>query len=64
MRDSWYDLYCEKVEKNEKLKKELKQAKAHALSLERRLAYMEKNQEKMEETAECIAKMNLISKSY
>ena len=56
MRDSWYDLYCEEVEKNEKLKKELKQAKAHALSLERRLAYMEKNQEKMEETAECICK--------
>lgn len=47
MRDSWYDLYCEEVEKNERLKKELKQAKAHALSLERRLAYMEKNQEKM-----------------
>lgn len=51
MKDSWYDLYCEEVQKNEKLTNELKQAKAFALSLQQRLSYMEKRQEKMVEAA-------------
>ncbi|RHT97339.1 hypothetical protein DW716_23885 [Absiella sp. AM27-20] len=51
VKDSWYDLYCEEVIKNEKLTKDLKQAKATIRSLNQRLSYMEKNQEKMVETA-------------
>lgn len=44
MAESFYDLYCLEVEKNEKLTKELKTVKSHNLSLLNRIKYLEENQ--------------------
>lgn len=47
MTDSFYDLYCEEVQKNEILTKEIKHLKKSNLSLENRIKYMEKNHDKI-----------------
>lgn len=51
MADSFYDLYCLEVLKNEKLQKELKQVKASNRSLLQRIKYLEDNQDKIVERA-------------
>lgn len=51
MTESFYDLYCLEVEKNKKLEKELKQVKAHNLSLHNRIKYLEDNQNDIIEKA-------------
>lgn len=51
MKDSWYELYCAEVEKNEKLEIEIKKAKTFSRSLQQELSYMRKNQDKIIDTA-------------
>lgn len=51
MAESFYDLYCLEVEKNIKLENELKQVKAHNLSLRNRIKYLEDNQNDIIEKA-------------
>lgn len=51
MAESFYDLYCLEVLKNEKLQKELKQVKASNRSLLQRIKYLEDNQDKIVERA-------------
>lgn len=51
MAESFYDLYCLEVEKNQKLENELKQVKAHNLSLRNRIKYLEDNQNDIIEKA-------------
>lgn len=50
MSESFYDLYCEEVRKNEILTNENKQLKRMNLSLTNRVIYLEKNQDKIIET--------------
>lgn len=51
MAESFYDLYCLEVLKNEKLQKELNQVKASNRSLLQRIKYLEDNQDKIVERA-------------
>lgn len=51
MAESFYDLYCLEVLKNEKLEKELKQVKASNKSLLKRIKYLEQNQDQIVERA-------------
>ena len=47
MTDSFYKLYCEEVEKNEKLMKENKHLKGQVLSLSNQVNYLMDNQDKI-----------------
>lgn len=51
MAESFYDLYCLEVLKNQKLEKELKQVKASNRSFIARIKYLEENQDKIVERA-------------
>lgn len=47
MADGFYGLYCEEVQKNERLTEVIKHLKISNLSLENRLKYMEDNHDKI-----------------
>lgn len=47
MKDTFYELYCEEVKKNDALKKELKHLKIENASLTRRINYLESHQEEI-----------------
>lgn len=47
MKDTFYDLYCEEVKKNEILKKEIVHLKIENASLTRRIVYLESHQEEI-----------------
>lgn len=47
MRDTFYDLYCEEVKKNEKLTKELNRLKEYNKGLSKEIAHLVKDQDKI-----------------
>lgn len=47
MAEGFYDLYCEEVQKNERLTEEIKHLKISNLSLENRIKYIEENHDKI-----------------
>ena len=53
MADDFYKLYCEEVEKNEKLMKENKYLKGRVRSLSSQLDYLMENQDKIPENRTC-----------